>query len=55
MLMNLKTLDWDNDMLAFFDIDPSMLPTITSSAQVYGHVQQGSFKGVPISGVLGLI
>ncbi len=26
MLMNLETLDWDDELLGFFDIPPSMLP-----------------------------
>ena len=32
MLMDLKTLDWDDELLGFFDIPRSMLPTIRPSS-----------------------
>src|SRR3569623_912165 len=34
-LMDLKTLDWDDGMLAAFDIPRSVLPAIASSSEVY--------------------
>ena len=37
MLMNLKTLDWDDKMLQIFNIDRSMLPKICDSSQIYGY------------------
>ena len=53
MLMNIKTREWDTEMLEFFDIPKSCLPEIKSSSEVYGHIDHGSLKGVPISGILG--
>ncbi len=52
-LMNLKTLNWDEDILEEFDIPASMLPTIASSAEVYGNAVLDSIKGVTIAGDLG--
>ncbi|KAI9470798.1 MAG: glycerol kinase [Benjaminiella poitrasii] len=55
LLMNLKTLSWDNDLLRFFDIDRKLLPKLCSSSQIYGHVglESCALKGVPIAGCLG--
>ena len=36
MLMNLETLDWDDDLLDAIGVPRSMLPEIRSSSQVYG-------------------
>ncbi|KAJ1526179.1 hypothetical protein ONE63_009338 [Megalurothrips usitatus] len=53
MLMNIKTLDWDDDLISFFDIPKEILPDIHSSSEIYGYVTSGSLKGIPISGCLG--
>ncbi|XP_071806596.1 glycerol kinase-like isoform X1 [Asterias amurensis] len=53
MLMNIKTLQWDDKLCSFFDIPKSVLPEIRSSAEVYGNMVEGALKGVPISGILG--
>ncbi|GAA2103692.1 glycerol kinase GlpK [Microlunatus panaciterrae] len=57
MLMNLETLDWDDRLLALFDIPRSMLPEIrpSSDPNLYGQtLEAGPFDGaVPISGDLG--
>jgi len=54
LLMDLETLDWDDDLLAAFDIPRSMLPTIKSSSETYGLVEQSSvLREVPIAGILG--
>ena len=52
MLMNLHTLDWDEDMLAVMSIPRAILPTIRPSSQVYG-TAQGALGGIPIAGDLG--
>ena len=52
-LMNLRTLDWDADMLEAFGIPRQMLPRICSSSEVYGSAQLDSIKGVAIAGILG--
>ncbi len=55
MLMNLETLDWDDELLGLFDIPRQMLPTIKSSSEVYGQTRSdGPFAGeVPLAGDLG--
>jgi glycerol kinase len=57
MLMNLETLDWDEELLALFGIPRSMLPAIkpSSAPDPYGMTREnGPFGGeIPISGDLG--
>jgi glycerol kinase len=57
MLMNLETLDWDDELLSFFGIPRAMLPPIAPSSprQPYGTtVDNGPVGGeVPITGILG--
>lgn len=54
MLMDLKTLSWDEEIAADMTIPLSMLPEIRSSAEVYGEGRpQGMLAGVPIAGILG--
>ena len=53
MLMNLHTLDWDDDMCHFFGVSRDMLPKICSSVEIYGVIGHGKMKGKPISGCLG--
>ena len=51
MLMNLKTLDWDDELLVAMDIPRRMLPTIRPSSDPSGY---GLALGqVPIHGALG--
>ena len=50
MLMDLKTLSWDESIAADMGIPLSMLPEIKSSSEVYG---ESSKLGVPIAGILG--
>ena len=57
MLMDLETLDWDDELLSFFDIPRHMLPVIMPSATADGFGQAlsvGPFGAeLPITGVLG--
>jgi glycerol kinase len=57
MLMNLETLDWDDELLGFFDIPRSMLPEIrpSSDPNTYGLARwPGPLGGeVPLTGDLG--
>jgi glycerol kinase len=57
MLMDLRTLDWNDELLAIFGIPRAMLPAIrpSSYASFYGTTQrQGPFAGeVPVAGDLG--
>lgn len=67
MLMNLKTLDWDDEILKTMGIPRAMLPEIRSSSEIYGYagaqrdeslsrVRAGfavPLRGIPVSGDLG--
>ena len=52
MLMNLETLDWDDEILGIMGIPKSMLPAIKASSEVYG-TGVGELAGIPIAGDLG--
>jgi len=52
MLMNLETLDWDDEILGIMGIPRQMLPKIVSSSQVYGEAK-GALAGIPVAGILG--
>jgi glycerol kinase len=52
-LMNLHTLEWDDEMLRHYTIPRTMLPSIRSSSEVYGTVTSEVLPGVPIAGDLG--
>jgi glycerol kinase len=52
MLMNLETLDWDDEILGIMGIPKSMLPAIKASSEVYGTCI-GDLAGVPVAGDLG--
>jgi glycerol kinase len=52
-LLNLKTLDWDAEMLATFEIPRAMLPQVRSSSEIYGTAVLPAISGVPIAGILG--
>jgi glycerol kinase len=52
MLMNLRTLQWDNEILALMGIPRNMLPSIQSSSQIYGFCK-GVLDEVPVAGDLG--
>jgi glycerol kinase len=52
-LMNLKTLAWDADILAAFEIPAQILPQIRSSSEICGAAKLVAIKDVPIAGILG--
>jgi glycerol kinase len=52
-LMNLRTLDWDPELLAAFDIPRQILPKICSSSELYDVATLDAVKGVPVAGILG--
>jgi glycerol kinase len=52
-LLNLKTLDWDEKLLAAFEIPRAVLPAVRSSSEVYGEASLNAIAGVPIAGILG--
>ncbi|GAU16318.1 hypothetical protein TSUD_116670, partial [Trifolium subterraneum] len=54
MLMNLKTLRWDESTLKALAIPPEILPKIVSNSEVIGNIAAGwPIPGIPISGCLG--
>ncbi len=53
MLMNLHTLDWDDQLLAAFGVPRELLPEIRPSAEIYGEVISGPLRGVPVGAALG--
>ncbi|MGO1638273.1 MAG: glycerol kinase GlpK [Ancrocorticia populi] len=54
MLMDLKTLEWREDICEIAGIPMSMLPEIKSSSEVYGYGRkEGLLIDTPIAGILG--
>ena len=52
MLMNLETLDWDEEMLAVLGVPRAVLPEIKPSSAMYG-TAKGILGGIPVAGDLG--
>ncbi|HKS98089.1 MAG TPA: glycerol kinase GlpK [Rugosimonospora sp.] len=52
MLMNIHSIEWDPELLEFFDIPAAMLPEIRPSVQVYGKTAT-VLPGVPVAAALG--
>jgi glycerol kinase len=54
LLFNIHTLDWDDELLRVLAIPRSMLPTVKSSSEVYGTINERHFPGgVRIAGIAG--
>lgn len=54
MLYDIHKGRWDEDLLALFGIPASLLPTVKSSSEVYGHTKTTIFASkVPIAGIAG--
>jgi glycerol kinase len=52
LLMNLNSLEWDEEILKILEIPKAMLPRICSSSEIYGETK-GLLRGVPVGGDLG--
>ena len=52
LLMNLQTLDWDDEILSLLGIPRAMLPQVKASSEVYGEAK-GDLAGIPVAGDLG--
>ncbi len=53
-LIDLHTLNWDEEQLKLFGIPKGVLPRIASSSEVYGEVTTiPAVQGVPVAGILG--
>ncbi|MCK5860975.1 MAG: glycerol kinase, partial [Candidatus Hydrogenedentes bacterium] len=54
LLFNLKTGDWDDELLTLLTIPKSMLPEVCSSSEVYGNTVPNIFGApIPIAGIAG--
>jgi glycerol kinase len=53
MLIDLSTCDWDESMLAEFNIPRACLPKIVPSSAVYGEIKTPTLRGTKLSGLLG--
>ncbi len=52
LLMDLNTLEWDDEILKLLDLPRAMLPEIRSSSEKYGEAKI-ILEGVPVAGDLG--
>ncbi len=55
LLFNLRTLQWDDELLSIFGIPRQMLPEVKSSSEIYGRTEDLDFlpDGIPIAGIAG--
>ncbi|MES2390620.1 MAG: glycerol kinase GlpK [Acidobacteriota bacterium] len=52
MLLNIQTLEWDEELLKLFDIPASMLPKVVASSGVCA-TTKGLLEGIPVAGIAG--
>ena len=52
LLLNLKTGDWDDELLALFEVPRGVLPEVRSSSEIYGEATHFSPR-IPIAGIAG--
>ena len=53
-LFNIKTQQWDEELLAIFDIPASMLPSVEDCAADFGECDAEFFgKAIPVTGIIG--
>ena len=53
-LFNINDMNWDNDLLALFDVPASLLPEVKSCADDFGKLDASEFgESIPICGVAG--
>jgi glycerol kinase len=54
MLFNIRSMAWDEQLLALFKIPHSLLPQVRSSSEIFGHTTDGLIGGpIPIAGIAG--
>ena len=53
LMMDLETLDWDEEILGLLGVPRAMLPEVRASSEVYGEVSSGGLQGIPLAGDLG--
>ena len=54
LLYNIRTGDWDDELLRVFGVPRSMLPEVRASSEVYGEVSTSlGLQGPPLAGIAG--
>jgi len=54
MLYNIRTQEWDRELLQIFDVPENMLPAVKQSSEVYGETTTTIFASkIPIGGIAG--
>ena len=55
LMFNIKTLQWDETMLAELGVPASMLPDVRPSSEVYGNTDEKTFGGaqIPVAAAIG--
>lgn len=54
MLLNIQTLEWDNELLELFNIPKAILPEVKQSSEIYGETATTLFSTkIPIAGIAG--
>ena len=54
MLFNIRTQQWDDELLAMLDVPKSMLPEVKQSSEIYGETATTIFASkIPIAGIAG--
>jgi glycerol kinase len=55
LLMDLKSLAWDDELLDLLEVPASLLPEIRPSSQIYGHTRGLGIlpDGIPVAGMAG--
>ncbi|SEN87366.1 glycerol kinase [Mucilaginibacter gossypiicola] len=54
MLFNIRTQQWDDELLQLFNIPKSILPEVKQSSELYGHTANNIFaQRIPIAGIAG--
>jgi glycerol kinase len=53
LLMDLRTLAWEERILDSIGVPAAVLPEIRSSAEIYGYAKGGALDGVPVASALG--
>jgi glycerol kinase len=54
LLLNIHTLEWDDELLKLLGVPRAMLPEVRSSSEVYGETDESLFGGkIPIAGDAG--
>ncbi len=54
MLFDIHDLEWDKDLLDYFHVPESMMPTVLPSSFIYGYTDESILGGkIPIAGIAG--